>query len=107
MTDQPVPDAPEVRHADAPELPPDGFATIIRDAEYEEWPRGRVVFNFIQGRFIVYGDRQVFKYELQNRVMEHFGIPARGNVEFAKDEHYQSTRFLRPGPERSGPSSGA
>jgi hypothetical protein len=33
--------------------------------------------------------------------MEHFGIPAGGNVEFAKDGHYQSTRHLRPRPARS------
>jgi hypothetical protein len=86
---------------------PDGLTNIVRDAEYEEWPRGRVVFNFVQRRFIVYGDRQVFKYELQNLVVEHFGIPAEGNVEFAKDGHYQSTRSLRPGPERSRPPSSA
>jgi hypothetical protein len=79
----------------------DGLTNIVCDAEYEEWPRGRVVFNFVQRRFIVYGDRQVFEYELQNQVMEHFGIPPEGNVEFTKDGHYQSTRSLRPRPERS------
>jgi hypothetical protein len=73
--------------------PPDGLAGIVHDAEYEEWPRGRVVFNFVQGRFIVYGDKQVFEHKLQQRVLEHFGIPA-GQVDFAKDGHYQSTRSL-------------
>jgi hypothetical protein len=34
---------------------------IVRDAEYEEWPRGRVVFNFIKGQFIVYTDKQYLK----------------------------------------------
>jgi hypothetical protein len=73
--------------------PPDGLAAIVREAEYEEWPRGRVVFNFIRGQFVVYGDRQVFEHELQHRVLEYFGISA-DQVEFSKDGHYQSTRSL-------------
>jgi hypothetical protein len=39
---------------------PDGMTNIVRDAEYEEWPRGRVVYNFVQRQLIVYGDRQIF-----------------------------------------------
>lgn len=73
--------------------PPDGLAGIALEAEYEEWPRGRVVFNFVRGQFVVYGDSQVFEHELQHRVLEHFGIPA-GQVEFSKDGHYRSTRSL-------------
>jgi hypothetical protein len=75
--------------------PPDGLAAIVREAEYEEWPRGRVVYNFVHNQFIVYGDKQVFEHKLQHRVLEHFGIPA-NRVEFSKDGHYQSTRSLRP-----------
>jgi hypothetical protein len=74
---------------------------IIRDADYEEWPRGRVVLNFIQRKFIVHGDRQVFEYGLRKQVMEYFGIPVDGHVEFTKDGHYQSTRSLRPRSKRS------
>jgi hypothetical protein len=58
--------------------PPGGLADIVREAEYEEWPRGRVVLNFVQGRFIVHGDKQVFEHKLQHRVLEHFGIPRGG-----------------------------
>jgi len=79
---------------------PEGMTAIVRDAEYEEWPRGRVVFNFVQRHFIVHGDRQVFAHDLQNRVVEYFGIPADGSVEFTKDGHYQSTRSLPMPPER-------
>jgi hypothetical protein len=64
------------------------------DCEYEEWPRGRVVFNAVNGQSIVHGDVQVFKYELQQGVTEHFGIPA-GRVVFMRDEHYRSTRSLQ------------
>jgi hypothetical protein len=80
---------------------PVGLTDIVRDAEYEEWPRGRVVFNFLQRSFFVYGDPQVFKYELRDRVTEHFGVPAQDEVEFSKDGHYQSTRSPRPCPEGS------
>ncbi len=73
--------------------PPDGLAAIVREAEYEEWPRGRVVFNFVRGQFVVYGDSQVFEHEFQHRVLEYFGIPG-GQVKFSKDGHYQSTRSL-------------
>jgi hypothetical protein len=76
--------------------PPDGLAAIVREAEYEEWPRGRVVFDFVRSQFIVYGDKQVFEHKLQHRVLEYFGIPA-DNVEFSKDGHYQSTRSLQDG----------
>lgn len=76
--------------------PPGGLAAIVREAEYEEWPRGRVVFNFVRSQFIVYGDKQVFEHKLQDRLLEHFGIPA-DRVEFSKDEHYQSTRSMQGG----------
>lgn len=79
---------------------PKGMTAIVRDAEYEEYPRGRVVYDFVRHRFIVYGDRQVFEHNLQTRVTKHFGIPADSNVEFAKDGHYQSTRSLRMRPDR-------
>jgi hypothetical protein len=71
---------------------------IVRDAEYEEWPRGRVVFNSIKGQFIVYADKQIPQGELQ-RVPEYFGIPA-GRVVFMTDDHYQSTRSLQTGRDR-------
>jgi hypothetical protein len=73
--------------------PPDGLAGIVRDAEYEEWPRGRVVFNFVRNQFVVYGDKQVFEHGLQQQVVERFGLNA-DRVEFARDEHYRSTRSL-------------
>ena len=72
----------------------DRLRGTLRDCEYEEWPRGRVVFNTVNGQFIVHGDAQVFKYELQQGVTEHFGIPA-GRVVFMRDEHYRSTRSLQ------------
>lgn len=74
--------------------PSENIVQVLRDAEYEEWPRGRVVFNAAQGQFIVYADRQISKSELQ-RVVDHFRIPMDGVV-FMRDRHYQSTRPLHP-----------
>jgi hypothetical protein len=72
---------------------PAGFVTsVLRDSEYEEWPRGRVVFNAVHDQFIVYADGQLSERELQH-VLEHFGIPVK-RVTFMRDGHYQSTRPL-------------
>ncbi|MGA2137197.1 MAG: hypothetical protein ABSH50_33325 [Bryobacteraceae bacterium] len=75
-------------------VPGRGIAGIVRHSEYEEWPRGRVVFDSVKSQFIVYADRQISQDELQ-RVLEHFGIPAE-RVVFMRDGHYQSTRSLHP-----------
>ena len=64
--------------------------TGLADAEYEEWPRGRVVLDSLTRRFIVYADAQLFEPEYQQQLMRHFGIPAE-SVSFRTDEHYRST----------------
>ena len=74
--------------------PAEKVVGVLHDAEYEEWPRGRVVFNAVQDQFIVYADRQISKPDLI-RVVEHFGIPTE-RVAFMRDGHYQSTRSLHP-----------
>lgn len=78
--------------------PSESVVGVLRDAEYEEWPRGRVVFNAVHDQFIVYADRQISRRELQ-RVLKHFAIPM-GQAAFMKDGHYQSTRSLHPASGR-------
>jgi len=75
------------------ELAPGRIAGVLRDSEYEEWPRGRVVFDAVRNRFMVYADSQIFKQELQERVLERFGIPSKRAL-FLRDEHYVSTQKL-------------
>jgi hypothetical protein len=77
--------------------PADRIAVAVGDAEYEEWPRGRVVFNSVKGQFIVYADKRIPQDALQ-RVLEYFAIPARQAV-FTTDAYYQSTRSLQTGRE--------
>lgn len=74
--------------------PPDGIAAMVRDAEYEEWPSGRVVYNAVHDQLIVYADRQISQYDLEY-VQKHFGIPT-GRADVVRDGHYQSTRSLHP-----------
>jgi hypothetical protein len=66
---------------------------ICRHYEYEDWPRGRVVFDRVRGRFTVYGDPQIFHLGLEPKVLTHFGIPP-DRVHFMEDEHYRSTESL-------------
>lgn len=69
--------------------PESTVAAIVRDCEYEDWPRGRVVFHAVRSRFIVYADSQIFRQELQERILERFRIPPERAL-FSRDEHYVS-----------------
>jgi hypothetical protein len=38
-----------------------GFAPLVAASEYEEWPRGRVVYDPDNQRFILYADGQILR----------------------------------------------
>lgn len=63
---------------------------VIATSEYEEWPRGRIVFNFAAQCFVVYADRQAFTYAEQIREM--FNLP--DDAVFRTDLHYRNTKHL-------------
>ncbi len=63
---------------------------MISTSEYEEWPRGRVVFERSAQRFTVYADRQAFMYAEQIR--EAFHLP--DDALFRMDLHYRNTGQL-------------
>lgn len=63
---------------------------IIVTSEYEEWPRGRVVFERAAVRYVVYADRQAFTYDKQIR--EVFHLP--DHALFRTDLHYRNTKHL-------------
>jgi hypothetical protein len=71
------------------------LTAIARAFEYEEWPRGRVVFDSELRRFLVYADAQIFRRDLQERILKRFGIPPHDAL-FLRDEHYVSTERLAP-----------
>lgn len=77
----------------APELRRRGFPTAVLWSEYEEWPRGRVVFHQPTGRFIVYVDRKLRSRPILGLVLARFGLRAQ-DVELRGDPHYVSVRPL-------------
>jgi hypothetical protein len=67
---------------------------IVRSCEYEDWPRGRIVFDRSKDRYILYADRKLMAVETIGLIREYFHLPAdRTSVE--GDFHYQSR--LTPG----------
>jgi hypothetical protein len=60
-------------------------------SEYEEWPRGRVVFLMSTARFIVYADRKLRSPTTVASILSAFGID---DVPFdtRTDAHYVSDR---------------
>jgi hypothetical protein len=72
------------------------LAKIVRDDEYEEWPRGRIVFDGAANRFMLYADRRITAEGLADEVARHFGLPT-DTVIVQHDLHYQSTRAIKAG----------
>lgn len=63
---------------------------IIAAAEYEEWPRGRIVFDRSVNKFIAYADRQIIPYAALIRGC--FSVP--DTTIFRTDSHYCTTKRL-------------
>jgi hypothetical protein len=63
---------------------------IIVTSEYEEWPRGRVVFERAAQRFVVYADRHAFTYA--KKIRKVFHLP--GDALFRTDLHYGNVKRL-------------
>ena len=62
---------------------------IVRVHEYEDWPRGRIVFDRVRNRFILYCDRKLMRPATIEQIQLRFHLPAdRTAVE--TDFHYQS-----------------
>jgi hypothetical protein len=76
---------------------PDAAASLIATSEYEEWPRGRIVYDAERDRFIIYADGQILRrHDLLAAIHERFGLP-RGCAEARPDDHYRGARRLARG----------
>lgn len=63
---------------------------LVRSFEYEDWPRGRIVYDRPKNRFTLYADAKLMKPETIARIRERFVLPAElTSVE--RDFHYQSS----------------
>ncbi len=60
---------------------------LISMHEYEEWPRGRAVYERLVQRFVIYADRQIFPYA--GLVNNHFNLP--NDTPWRTDQHYSKS----------------
>lgn len=67
-----------------------GLPTIPVQFEYEEFPRGRVVFRVPDNRFTIFADRKLFARPYIGRVIADFGLPVIA-CDVYGDAHYRST----------------
>jgi hypothetical protein len=63
---------------------------IVRSYEYEDWPRGRIVFDRSRDLSILYADRKLLTPATIAHIATHFHLPA-DRTEAQSDSHYQST----------------
>jgi hypothetical protein len=62
---------------------------LVRSYEYEDWPRGRIVFDRPRDVFILYADRKLLIPTMFERIATKFHLPAEC-IESQSDWHYQS-----------------
>jgi hypothetical protein len=65
------------------------FRAIVRSSEYEDWPRGRIVFDRSRDLFILYTDRKLMTPATIARIETQFHLPAE-RTEVQSNWHYQS-----------------
>ena len=61
----------------------------IADHEYEEFPRGRIVYMVREQLFTLYADRHLQQPELIAQLVDRFGLAGRRHV-VRSDAHYRS-----------------
>ena len=62
---------------------------IVRSSEYEDWPRGRIVFDRSRDLFVLYADLKLLTPATIARIATQFHLPAE-RTELQSDWHYQS-----------------
>ena len=74
-------------------------------SEYEEWPRGRVLYDCLAQVFVIRADRQLLAGPFMRLVTDRFCIPVEG-TNVLLDDHYRSARRVSvPGADGSRPGS--
>ena len=65
-----------------------GYPAAIVSTEYDEWPRGRIVYETLQRRFVLYADRRLQRPEIVDAIKRAYGL---GDVETVvrSDSHYR------------------
>jgi hypothetical protein len=71
------------------ELSRQGMPAAILHHEYEDFPRGRIVYHIKTGGFIVYADRRLQLPDVVTRIAGLFGL-AQGTFIIRPDAHYRT-----------------
>ena len=66
----------------------DGLPQSIVDHEYEDFPRGRIVYHQPSARFWIYADRRLQKTRVLDQLRSAFGLPEDKCV-VRSDPHYR------------------
>ena len=69
-----------------------GLPAAIAWHEYEDFPRGRVVFHGPARRVTVYADRRLHRAAMRARIIAAFALPA-GRTRMLTDPHYRTSRL--------------
>ena len=72
-----------------------GLPAAIAWREYEDLPRGRVVFDLADTSFTVYADRQLLEPAMQARILAAFRLPD-ATTEWRTDPHYRTSGGSMP-----------
>lgn len=65
-----------------------GLPEAIAVSEYDDWPRGRVVYDVPPCRFMLYADRRLQHPSIVAQLVEAFGLSA-AEVVVRSDPHYR------------------
>jgi hypothetical protein len=65
-----------------------GYPTAIASTEYDEWPRGRIVYENPAKRFVIYADRRLQRPEVISALKSVFGL-VEATVLVKSDAHYR------------------
>ena len=72
----------------APRLRALGFPEAIATTEYDDWPRGRIVYEVVLRRFVLYADRRLQKPVIIAALKGAFGL-GDAEVVVRSDPHYR------------------
>jgi hypothetical protein len=65
-----------------------GYPDRIASTEYDEWPRGRIVFEIPTRRFVLYADRRLQQPAIIEALKAAFGL-SKAEVIVKSDSHYR------------------
>ncbi len=65
-----------------------GYPGQIASTEYDEWPRGRVIYEVLPQRFVIYADRRLQKANVIGALKRAFGLE-KAEVIVRSDAHYR------------------